>query len=421
MRDFRDAKTMAQTLRESLTAKAFTISHSESLELVSKMLGVADWNTLSALLQAERRDGAPAAKRPGGAVTYPAIPLRDFVPFPTTTFPLFVGREKTIQALDRAFERQREVVLAVQKQAGVDEPGFDDVYEIGVLARLLELQPIDDGKLKVVAQAHRRVVICRFIGQAGAFQAEIADITEGPIPDAPFLIKRAVTRFESYAADRKIQVRQVWPPLDQTRDPGRVADIIAPYLPLPISEMQSLLATLDPVARLERVDALLNDLKNVSSLPPAEAVPKTRYSAELETTLHRAFDHANQRKHEYATLEHLLLALVDDADASAVMRDCKADPGALKAGLISYLNNELKDLVTGKGADARPTAAFERVAQRAASHAQELGRSAVTGANTLLALFPETRSPAARLLGEQGVSEERTADFIAHSIGKGTG
>jgi ATP-dependent Lon protease len=282
MRDFRDAKTMAQTLRESLTVKAFTISHSESLELVSKMLGVSDWNTLSALLQVERRDsGIPAAKRLGGAVTYPAIPLRDFVPFPTATFPLFVGREKTIQALDRAFERQREVVLAVQKQGGVDEPGFDDVYEIGVLARLLELQRLDQGTLKVVVQAHRRVLICRFIGQAGAFQAEIADITEGPIPDAPFLIKRAVTRFESYAADREIQLRQVWPPLDQTRDPGRVADIIAPYLPLPISDRQSLLATLDPVARLERVDALLNDLKNAASLPPAvvEVVPKTRYSA----------------------------------------------------------------------------------------------------------------------------------------------
>jgi ATP-dependent Lon protease len=190
------------------------------------------------------------------------------------TFPLFVGREKTIQALDRAFERQREVVLAVQKQGSVDEPGFDDVYEVGVLAKLLERQPLDQGTLKVVVQAHRRVVICRFVGQTGAFEAEIADITEGPIPDAPFLIKRAVTRFESYAADREIQVPQIWPPLGQTRDPGRVADLIAPYLPLPIGDRQSLLATLDPVARLERVDALVNDLSNASSLPPAEAAPK---------------------------------------------------------------------------------------------------------------------------------------------------
>jgi ATP-dependent Lon protease len=412
MRDFRDAKAMAQTLRETLTVKAINISHSDSLELVSKILGVADWNTLSALLQAERREnGTPAARRLAGAVTYPAIPIRDFVPFPTMTFPLFIGREKTIQALDRAFERQREVVLAVQKQSGVDEPGFDDVYEIGVLARLLERQLIDDGKLKVVAQAHRRVVICRFIGQSGAFQAEIADITEGPIPDAPFLIKRAVTRFESYAADREIQLPQVWPPLDQTRDPGRVADIIAPYLPLPIGDRQSLLATLDPVARLERVDALLNNLGNASPPPPAvaEAVPKTRYSAELETTLHRAFDHANQRKHQYATLEHLLLALIDDANASAVMRACNGDLGVLREKLAGYLENELGRLVVDKGGDAKPTAAFQRVTQRAARLAQELERPVVTGANALLALFSETESPAARLLGEQGISRERAA------------
>jgi ATP-dependent Lon protease len=117
MRDFRDAKTMAQTLRESLTGKAVNISHSESLELVSKMLGVADWNTLSALLQVDRRD-APVAGRSTAVVSYPAIPLRDLVPFPTVTYPLFVGREKTMLALKEAFERQREVVLAVQRYAG---------------------------------------------------------------------------------------------------------------------------------------------------------------------------------------------------------------------------------------------------------------------------------------------------------------
>jgi Glyoxalase superfamily protein len=81
MRDFRDAKTMAQTLRESLTTKAVNISHSESLELVSKMLGVADWNTLSALLQVDRRD-APVAGRSTAVVSYPAFPLKDLVPFP---------------------------------------------------------------------------------------------------------------------------------------------------------------------------------------------------------------------------------------------------------------------------------------------------------------------------------------------------
>jgi ATP-dependent Lon protease len=260
MRDFRDAKTMAQTLRESLTAKTVTISHSESLELVSKMLGVSDWNTLSALLQADRqRNGTPATTASAGGVSYPALPLRDLVPFPAMVFPLFVGREKTRHALDRAFERQREVVLAVQREFAVDEPGFDDVYEVGVLARLLELERLADDTLKVVTQAYRRVMICRFIGETGAFQAEIADINEGPIPDAPELIERAIERFERYAAARKIEIQRIWPSLGQIRDPGRVADVISAYLALPISDKQGLLATLDPVARLEKVNAAMED------------------------------------------------------------------------------------------------------------------------------------------------------------------
>jgi ATP-dependent Lon protease len=403
MRDFRDAKTMAQTLRESLTGKAVNISHSESLELVSKMLGVADWNTLSALLQVDRRDtGVAVAGR--STASYPAFPLRDLVPFPAATYPIFVGREKTVLALKDAFDRQREVVLAVQRNGAVDDPRFEDIYEIGVLAQLLEIERLDDGKLKVLAQPRRRVLIRRFVGETGAFQADVADVSEGPIPEAPELIRYAVKRFESWAAARDIRLPQIRPPLDQTRDPGRVADIIATYMVLPMSDKHSLLATLDPVMRLKRVDALMDVLAPLSPT--------------LEATWRRAFDDARRRNHRFATLEHLLLALVDDADASAVMRDCKADLGALKTGLNGYLDNEFKDFVFEKGADAQPTAAFERVAQRAASHAQELGRPAVTGANTLLALFPETRSPAARLLGEQGMSRERAADFIAHSVGK---
>jgi ATP-dependent Lon protease len=408
MRDFRDAKAMAQSLRESLTTKAIDISHSESLELVSKMLGVADWNTLSALLQADRRDaGVPVAKRTAETVSYPAIPIRDLVPFPTATYPLFVGREKTMHALSDAFERQREVVLAIQREAGVDEPRFEDVYEIGVLAQLLDVERLSDGTLKVLVQARRRVAIRRFVGETGAFQVDVVDVSEGPIPEAPNLIQEAVKRFESYAAAREIRIPQIWPPLDQTRDPGRVADVISRHMNLPISDKQSLLATLDPVARLKRVDALM-DLSALSVSPT------------LEGTRRRALDYANQRKHQYATLEHLLLALIDDADASAVMAACNADLGALKAGLLSYLDNELKDLVIENGGDAKPTAAFQRVAQRAALDAQELGRPIVTGANTLLAIFPETRSPAARLLGEQGgVTRGRAADFVAHHVGKG--
>jgi ATP-dependent Lon protease len=281
MRDFRDAKTMAQTLRESLTTKSVIISHSESLELVSRMFGLADWNTLSAMLQSTRRDTTtPVGKRHGEATSYPAIPLRDFVPFPSvnfaiyvgrggckgsyrpaplsTDFPMFAWREKTLRALNQAFERHREVVLAVQRQAAVDEPGLEDIHEIGVLARVIQSDRQDDGTMRVFVEAHRRVVICRFLGEMGAFEAEISDLSEGPVPYAPDLILRAIALFERYAAAHQIQMRQTWPTLRQTRDPGRAADMIATYMTLPISDKQSLLATLNPVARLERVNALLD-------------------------------------------------------------------------------------------------------------------------------------------------------------------
>jgi ATP-dependent Lon protease len=153
MRDFRDAKAMAQTLRETLTAKAITISHSESLELVSKMLGISDWNALSALVQSEQRKaGVPAAK-PSGAAICPALPIKDFVLFPTMALPLFVAREKTKHALDQAFHSNREIVLVTQRDEAVEEPGFSDVYEVGVLARLLELERLpDDTTMKIIVQ-----------------------------------------------------------------------------------------------------------------------------------------------------------------------------------------------------------------------------------------------------------------------------
>jgi len=113
----------------------------------------------------------------------------------------------------------------------------------------------------------------------------------------------------------------------------------------------------------------------------------------------RALDYANQRNHQYATLEHLLLALIDDADASAVMKANSADVGALKEKLVSYLDNELERLVTDMSGEAVPTPAFQRVDQRAALYAQGLGRP-TTGEHMLRGIFPETRSPAVRFMSE---------------------
>ncbi len=145
------------------------------------------------------------------------------------------------------------------------------------------------------------------------------------------------------------------------------------------------------------------------------------FSRNLQETLHRAAAYANQRKHEYATLEHLLLALTDDEDAGAVMRACSVDLAALKKSLVNYLDTELRSLIVEDGEDAKPTAGFNRVLQRALIHVQSSGRDEVNGANVLVAVFSERESHAAYFLQEQDMTRYDAVNFIAHGIAKKAG
>ena len=144
-------------------------------------------------------------------------------------------------------------------------------------------------------------------------------------------------------------------------------------------------------------------------------------SRNLEQTLHRALAHANERRHEYATLEHLLLALTEDADAMAVLRACGIDLDRLRAELSDYLDNELANLITNRPDDAKPTAGFQRVLQRAAIHVQSSGREEVTGANVLVALFSERESHAVYFLQEQEMTRFDAVNYISHGIAKAPG
>jgi len=145
------------------------------------------------------------------------------------------------------------------------------------------------------------------------------------------------------------------------------------------------------------------------------------FSRPLEESLHRAVAYANQRKHEYATLEHLLLSLTDDEDAAGVMRACDVDLAALKKSLSNYLDVELASLVVDDDEDAKPTAGFQRVIQRAVIHVQSSGREEVTGANVLVAIFSERESHAAYFLQEQDMTRYDAVNFIAHGIAKKAG
>ncbi len=142
------------------------------------------------------------------------------------------------------------------------------------------------------------------------------------------------------------------------------------------------------------------------------------FSRGLEKALHQAMNLARERAHEFATLEHLLLALIDDRDTIAVLTGCDVDIEALKSDLEDFINEELDSLVVPNGQDARPTAAFQRVIQRAVIHVQSSGREEVTGANVLVAIFAERESHAAYFLEQQDMTRLDAVNFISHGITK---
>ncbi|MGH6835396.1 MAG: AAA family ATPase, partial [Methylocella sp.] len=145
------------------------------------------------------------------------------------------------------------------------------------------------------------------------------------------------------------------------------------------------------------------------------------FSRNLEQSLHRALAIANERHHEYATLEHLLFSLTDDGDAAAVLRACSVDLDLLKKNLREYIDQELENLVSEDREDAKPTAGFQRVIQRAVIHVQSSGREEVTGANVLVAIFAERESHAAYFLQEQDMTRYDAVNYISHGIAKRPG
>jgi ATP-dependent Lon protease len=199
------------------------------------------------------------------------MPIRDFVPFPGGIVPFYTDRAKTIQALGRAFQGARQIIVAIQRSSDVDEPGLADVYDVGVLGSVLTLDQLADGRWKALTQIHRRVMIKDFVGEADGYVADVEVLDEQPAPDVPDLIlMKTKAYFIAHSFRDTIKqgyprVPQIKPPFERIRDPGRLADMIASHIELSIPDKQALLATLDPVRRLERVGDLLQG--NAATFP----------------------------------------------------------------------------------------------------------------------------------------------------------
>jgi ATP-dependent Lon protease len=263
MRDYREAKAMARRLREALAERGAHFPHSECLELVARSFGLKDWHVLSALV-AEADAPAPPEPQPpplpAAAWSGPVVMLRDVVAFPKLTFPLFVGREASKRALQRAYGGEQELLLVAQRDRDEDRPGREGLYDVGVVADVMERTVLPDGSVKLLVRGHQRARLASLtVGDDGAF-AEATLIPGAPTdyPGAPAEAAAAIAAFDAYAgaSDGRIgdSVRG-W--IAGVTHPGMLADLIAAHAAGPLYAKQAILELLDPRRRLAAAVALL--------------------------------------------------------------------------------------------------------------------------------------------------------------------
>ncbi|WP_189988643.1 endopeptidase La [Thalassobaculum fulvum] len=190
-----------------------------------------------------------------GTEVFPVLPLRDIVVFPHMIVPLFVGRDKSVRALEDVMKDDKQILLVTQKNAGDDDPAAEDIFEVGTIGTVLQLLKLPDGTVKVLVEGGRRARIKRYTATDAFFEAEAEEIEEdaGERQEVEALSRAVIAQFEQYIKLNKKIPPEVLVSVNQIEEPAKLADTIASHLALKIADKQDLLETAGVVARLERV------------------------------------------------------------------------------------------------------------------------------------------------------------------------
>ncbi|PRX38194.1 ATP-dependent Lon protease [Meinhardsimonia xiamenensis] len=215
--------------------------------------------------------------------TYPVLPLRDIVVFPHMIVPLFVGREKSVRALEEVMQDDKQILLASQIDPAQDDPGTDGIYRTGVLANVLQLLKLPDGTVKVLVEGRTRVAITEFVPNDEFFEAVAVELQEelGDEAAVKALVKSVSEEFERYAKIKGNIPEEALAAVAQTREPDRLADLVAGHLGVEVEKKQELLETLNIAERLEKIYGLM---QGEISVLQVEKKIKSRVKSQMERT-----------------------------------------------------------------------------------------------------------------------------------------
>ncbi|WP_421737908.1 endopeptidase La [Caulobacter sp.] len=215
--------------------------------------------------------------------TLPVLPLRDIVVFPHMVVPLFVGRDKSVRALEEVMRGDKQILLVTQKNSADDDPSPSDIYDVGVLATVLQLLKLPDGTVKVLVEGKGRAAVVKFTDQESYYEAQIGEVSEdeGVGPEAEALSRAVVEQFENYVKLNKKVPPEALASIPQIAEPGKLADSIAAHLSVKIGDKQHLLEIFDIVKRLEKVFALM---EGEISVLQVEKKIRSRVKRQMEKT-----------------------------------------------------------------------------------------------------------------------------------------
>ena len=217
-------------------------------------------------------------------VEIPVLALRDVVVYPQMVIPLFVGREKSIRCLDLAMENDKQVFLVAQKDASVDDPQADDVYQTGTVATILQMLKLPDGTVKVLVEGGQRAQINTFVETQEYFSAEVEYLASdgSEEEDHEILIRSAMSQFEGYVKLNKKIPPEVLTSLSGIDDPQQLADTMAAHMPLKLVDKQKVLEIINVTKRLEHLMALM---EGEIDLLQVEKKIRGRVKSQMEKTL----------------------------------------------------------------------------------------------------------------------------------------
>ncbi|WP_170324785.1 endopeptidase La [Ruegeria arenilitoris] len=215
--------------------------------------------------------------------SYPVLPLRDIVVFPHMIVPLFVGREKSVRALEEVMQDDKQILLSSQIDPGDDDPAVDGIYRSGVLANVLQLLKLPDGTVKVLVEGQARVQITEFLENEEFFEARAEYLTEipGDVTTTEALLRTVADEFERYAKVRKNIPEEALTAVGETAEPAKLADLVSGHLGIEVEQKQELLETLSVSERLEKVYGLMQGEMSVLQV---EKKIKTRVKSQMEKT-----------------------------------------------------------------------------------------------------------------------------------------